>query len=446
MKISLNKISAALFNVLALAILVLLSPVATHATDGHFLHGAGPVNEAMGGADTGICLDATGSIAWNPACTAAFIGKRFEFHGTFFVPWRSLSSTVKANAFGPGMPQATLSGTTESGSNFSVMPGFAFVYHPTGSSNAYSVGMLAVSGFGVDYPKNTDFSNPILTPQAPNGFGFGQIKSNYMLVTVPIGIARQLTERFSAGFAAVPSFSMLQVIPAPFSPPVTGGSTMPYYLSAGNRAPAMGGGFNAGAHYAFTKVRLGVSYRSPVWFRQSNWNRKDLAGVSHQMSFKMNLPQVVSIGAGISPSKSTRVGIDARWFNYENTAGFAKSGYNPDGSVAGFGWKNIWAIGGGVQQQVSKSIKIMAGYNYSQNPVPAGLTFFNTPAPAIVQHHASGGFIKSMGKSDFTVTYYHAFQNSITGPWISGQGAIPGTSVTSKMSENSFTFGYGRSF
>jgi len=52
----------------------------------------------------------------------------------------------------------------------------------------------------------------------------------------------------------------------------------------------MGGGFNAGAHYAFTKVRLGVSYRSPVWFRQFNWNRKDLAGVSHQMRFKMSLP------------------------------------------------------------------------------------------------------------------------------------------------------------
>jgi long-chain fatty acid transport protein len=446
MKISLNQISAALFNFLALAVLVLFWPVAAHGTDGHFLHGAGPVNEAMGGADTGICLDATGSIAWNPACTTGFLGRRFEFHATLFTPWRSLSSTVNANAFGPGMPPVTLSGTTESGSNLSVMPGFAFVYHPTGSSNAYHVGMLAVSGFGVDYPQNTDFSNPILTPQAPNGFGFGRIRSNYMLVTVPIGIARQMTERFSVGFSAIPSLSMLQVIPAPFSPPVTAGSTMPYYLSAGNNAPAMGAGFSAGAHYAFEKVSLGVSYRSPVWFRKFNWNRKDLAGGSHAMSFEMNLPQVVSVGGAVSPTKTTRVGVDARWFNYENTAGFAKSGYNADGSVAGFGWKNIGAIGGGVQQQVSKSMKVMAGYNYSQNPVPASLTFFNTPAPAIVQHHVSGGFIKSMGRSDITVTYYHAFQNSITGPWISGQGAIPGTSVTSKMSENSVTFGYGRSF
>lgn len=416
------------------------------ATDGHFLHGAGPVNEAMGGADTGICLDAAGSIAWNPACTARFVGRRFEFHGTVFAPWRSLSSTVDANAFGPGMPSATLSGTTVSRRDMAFMPGFAFIYHPTGSSNSYHLAMLAVSGFGVDYAENTDFSNPILTPQAPNGFGFGRIRSNYMLVTVPIGMARQLTERFSVGFSAVPSLSMLQVIPAPFSAPVSSGSSMPYYLSAGNNAPAFGGGFNAGVHYAFERMALGISYRSPVWFRDFKWDRKDLTGASHTLSFQMNLPQVVSIGTGISLAKKTHLGVDARWFNYANTAGFDEVGYNDEDAVSGFGWKNIWAIGGGIQQQVSKSLKIMAGYNFSQNPVPDRYTFFNTPAPAIVQHHVSGGITQKIGKLDVTATYYHAFQNSISGPWISQMGAIPGTSVTSRMSENSVTIGFGKSF
>lgn len=427
-------------------VLLLAFPVVLSATDGHFLHGAGPVNEAMGGAGTGICLDATGSIAWNPACTARFSGRRFEINATLFVPWRSLSSTVNASAFGPGMPGMTLSGTTVSKRDMSIMPGIAFIYHPSSSANAYHFGMLAVSGFGVDYPGNTDFSNPILTPQAPNGFGFGRIRSNYMLVTVPVGVARQLTERLSVGFSAVPSLSMLQVIPAPFSAPVSAGSSMPYYLSAGNNAPAMGAGFNAGVHYAFDKVNLGVSYRSPVWFRKFNWNRKDLAGNPNALTFQMNLPQVISLGTGISPTKSTRIGVDLRWIDYEHTAGFDEVGYNDDDAVSGFGWKNIWAAGGGVQQKISKSLKIMAGYNYSGNPVPAKYTFFNTPAPAIVQHHLSGGATWSVGKVDLTATYYHAFQNSITGPWISGQGPIPGTSVTSKMSENSVTIGFGKSF
>jgi long-chain fatty acid transport protein len=433
-------------RLLLVASLSLLWSPALFATDGHFLHGAGPVNEAMGGADTGICLDATGSIAWNPACTVSFTGRRFEFHGTIFTPWRSLSSTVDANAFGPGMPAATLSGTTTSHRDMSLMPGFSFVYHRPGSPTAYHAAMLAVSGFGVDYNENTDFSNPILTPQAPNGFGFGRIRSNYMLVTVPVGFSRQLTERLSAGFSAVPALSMLQVIPAPFSAPVTGGSTMPYYLSAGNNAPAVGAGFNAGLHYAVRAVSFGVAYHSPIWFQRFNWNRKDLSGTSHAMSFRMNLPQVVSTGVGIGVTKSTRIGVDARWFDYANTAGFNKVGYNADGSVAGFGWRNIWAVGGGVEQRVSNSTRVIAGYNHSGNPVPAEYTFFNTPAPAIVQHHVSGGIVQAVNKWDVVITYYHAFKNSITGPWISGQGAIPGTSVTSSMSENSLTVGFAKSF
>ncbi len=437
---------AATLKRLAPAALLLLLPVTLSATDGHFLQGAGPINEAMGGADTGLCLDAAGSIAWNPACTAGFFGRRIEIHASLFIPYRSLSSTVDPNAFGPGMPGATLSGTTVSKRDMSVIPGFAFIYHPAGHANSYHLAMLAVSGFGVDYPQNNNFSNPILTPQAPNGFGFGRIRSNYMLVTMPFGIARQLTERLSVGFSAVPSISMLQVIPAPFSAPVAAGSSMPYYLSARNNAPTVGAGFNAGVHYDFGRVGIGVSYRSPVWFRSFKWSSADLSGGSHNLNFKMNLPQVVSMGAGLSVAKNTRVGVDLRWFNYANTAGFDEVGFNDDDSVSGFGWNNIWATSLGVEQKLTKSLKVMAGYNYSQNPVPAKYAFFNMPAPAIVQHHVSGGATWSVGKVDTTVAYYHAFRNSISGPWVSPQGAIPGTSVTSAMSENAVTIGLARSF
>ncbi len=92
-------------------------------------------------------------------------------------------------------------------------------------------------GFGVDYDQNTNFSNPILTPQAPNGYGFGKLRSNYALLTMPIGMSRQVSEHLSAGISVVPAFSMLKVIPSPFATPVTAGSTVPYYLSASKNAP-----------------------------------------------------------------------------------------------------------------------------------------------------------------------------------------------------------------
>ena len=90
---------------------------------------------------------------------------------------------------------------------------------------------------------------------------------------------------------------------------------------------------------------------------------------------------------------------------------------------------------------------MIVGYNFSQNPVPAKYAFLNMPAPAIVQHHVSGGIVQILDSGwDVNATYYHAFRNSLTGPWLSPMGAVPGTSVTSRMSENSLTVGVSRSF
>jgi long-chain fatty acid transport protein len=100
-----------------------------------------------------------------------------------------------------------------------------------------------------------------------------------------------------------------------------------------------------------------------------------------------------------------------------------------------------------VQRQVSASIKLMGGYNFSQDPVPAKYAFLNMPAPAIVQHRVSGGAVKTLPCGwDLDATYYHAFRNTLTGPWLSPQGAVPGTSVTSRMSDKSLTIGMAKSF
>lgn len=402
----------------------------------------------MGGADTGLCLDASGSIAWNPACTLRFDRSRVEAYGIYFIPWRDLSSTVNAGAFGPGTPPVTLSGTTVSHRNASFMPGFAIVWHPQDRRTAWHIAMLAVSGFGVNYDQNTNFSNPILTPQAPNGFGFGKIQSNYALLTVPLGMSREVTDKLSAGISIVPSYSMLKVIPAPFAAPVTAGSTMPYYLSASKSASALGIGVQAGVQYKVNSVlSAGLAWHSPVWFRDFHWNTIDLTGVRQKLAFNLNLPQVVTMGIGLSPSPGTRIGVDARWFNYANTSGFDEAGYDPDDAVAGFGWRNIWAVGGGVEQRVASRTKVIVGYNFSENPIPSQYAFFNTPAPAIVQHHVSGGIEQELRHGcQFNLAYYHAFRNSLSGPWVSQQGPIPGTSLTNRMSENSISFGIAKSF
>ncbi len=403
----------------------------------------------MGGAVAGLCLDATGSIAWNPACPVRLDGKWVEVHGTLFDPWRSLSSTVDANAFGPGFPSQTMSGTTVSKRDMSFMPGVAFIYHAKDSNNAFFFAMLAVSGFGVDYAESTNFSNPILTPQQPNGFGFGRLRSNYALVKIPLGISRRVNNKLSVGFALEPALSMLQVIPAPFVDPVTAGNGgYPYYLPAHNNAPAMGFGFAVGVNYEVNKkVSLGASFDSPVWFMNFNWKSADLTGAVHNLTFNMDLPLVVTAGIGWRPNAKTAIGIDTHWFNYSNTAGFDQIGFDQYGAVKGFGWQNIWAVGAGIQRQISKADKIILGYNYSQNPVPDQYAFFNMPAPAIVQHHLSVGYRhKITATYEINSAYYHAFENSDTSAWYTPAGPVPGTSVTNRMHENSLTIGLSHHF
>ena len=68
---------------------------------------------------------------------------------------------------------------------------------------------------------------------------------------------------------------------------------------------------------------------------------------------------------------------------------------------------------------------------------------YNVPAPAIVQHHISGGIgVNVTRRFNITAAYYKALENSGTGPLMgvdpgTGQPAAFGT-VTNTLSEDSF--------
>jgi len=417
------------------------------ATDGHVMHGAGPVNESMGGAGTGACLDATGSIAWNPACTATFSGSILEGAFEYFIPFRTLSSSIGANAFGVGFPAVSLFGTTQSATNPGMMPAFTYLRHAPKSRNSFHIGLISMAGFGVDYPLDTKFQNAILTPQPPAGMGFGAIDSDYAMMKVPIGASRMITDRLSIGVSIVPALSMLHVSPAPFAAPVsTDGGRSAQYLSASSTAKAAGVGGDVGVHYQlFKSVAVGAAYHSPIRFAAFNWNAADADGNTHKIAFRMDMPQIVSMGIGVTPKEGTLLAVDARWIDYANTQGFSASGFKADGSMAGFGWRNIWTVGGGVQQRVARNVHVRLGYNYSQNPIPSAQSFFNTPAPAIVQHHITAGVTKVLShKNSVHLVYYHVFNNHQTGPYMGPAGPVSGASVTNQLGENSVAVGFTR--
>ena len=82
---------------------------------------------------------------------------------------------------------------------------------------------------------------------------------------------------------------------------------------------------------------------------------------------------------------------DFRYYDYRDTNGFRTAAFNPDGSVAGLGWKSVFGLASGVQYQATDCWFLRMGYSYNQNPISNEVAFFNVASPLIQQHLLSIG-------------------------------------------------------
>ncbi len=408
-----------------------------YATDGHFLHGVGAVNQSMGGAGFALSESLLGTYYLNPAALTRYEGTQIEFGFELFKADRSVSSAFGENG-----------GTTRSKSEFVPIPAMAFSA-PVGDKMVVGLGGLGIGGFGVDYPAAVN-NNFVLAPR-PNGFG--QVYSNFSLLKFTPALAYQVNDQFSIGFSVNVSWATLAVDPAPFaSPAVTMGDGMPqaYYSRATAADGAFGFGFQIGALYDVNEmISIGGAYSSNSWFQDfefnsmyENPNREDF-GLPRDISFRMDVPAVLGAGIGINATPDTVIGVDWKYIFYGSTKGFelenSNMPFDQTGAVTGFGWESINVFAAGVRHTVRPGINVRAGYNFSQNPVPDELSFFNIPAPAIVKHHLTlGAGMQVSPTLTLDFGYYHAFQNEGTGQMWNLMGPMPGSSVTNQMKENSF--------
>jgi long-chain fatty acid transport protein len=405
----------------------------SHATDGHVLHGVGAINQSLGGAGIATSLDAIGSNYNNVSSLSFLKRSSIELGAELFVPDRSLSSSF--GGFG--------SGTVDSKTREAVIPSFGLAYKPGGP---WTFGFTAngIGGFGVDYPASTPGGSPVSLPQ-PNGFG--PIYSNYQLLQLTPSVAYQITDDWSVGEGFNLDWASLAVDPWPATTPNASG-----YPTGTHAASAWGQGFTVGTTYrVLSNLKLGLSFKSPQWFNDFSWNSQYPNGQPKQFSFRLDYPLIVGAGLSYEPTDDLLLAADLKWINYKDTEGFKASNFaaTPNGPyVRGFGWQDIFTFSLGAQYKLNSRFALRGGYNYSENPIPTNQQFFNVFAPAIVQHHLTAGLGFSLTPDlELNAAYYHAFQNQSSGPFISGGNpgfppinqAIPGTQVTNRLSENSFS-------
>jgi long-chain fatty acid transport protein len=426
-----------------LALAAALVPAPARATDGHFLHGVGAVNSALGGAGVATGHSILGAFFVNPAALALFRGTHSELAMELFKPDRTVESAV-----------GTFRGSTRSNSEFVAIPAFGWTTSFRDDRVVVGLGGLGIGGFGVRYA--ADATNPILMPR-PNGFG--QVYSNFSLLKVAPSVAWSVTPKLMFGVALNVDWASLAVDPMPAAAPAAdpGPDGTPftqddraYYSGAAHADGAFGIGAQLGLLYkANEHVALGVSYASPQVFQDFEFDavfeNPNLPSYNtpRTFSFAMDVPAVYAAGISVSPTSAFNVAADVKYITYASTNGFREEGFNQDGSVKGFGWENIAVLALGAQWKANDGLTLRGGYNYSGNPVPDEQSMFNLPAPAIVQHHltAGAGFRVRDGLQ-LNVAAYKAFENSITGSILRPNGPVPGSSVSSSMSETSFLIGF----
>lgn len=429
-------------NIFLLAAGLLFLPLHSFSQNGHIMSGVGAVDQSIGGAGTvAYPLDGLSGLYANPASITAFEGLILDVSIQLLRPNGTIYSSIQQEAFGPGFPGNTISGSTESTAGPFPIPALALTYAPVESRWVFGLSAYGVGGFGVDYEMTP--TNPITTPQAPNGFGFGNIPSEFQLLQIAPTVAFKINEMVSVGFSPILNRSSLEVNPFPAAPPDDGNGDGFFSYPDGPQTSAWGAGYSLGLNIRnLNDFHFGFSYKSIQRFNDLDFNSTDEAGGPREFSFNLDYPSILTAGMGYTGINRVLMAFDVKYIDFARTDGFSGNGYDATGAVRGFGWNSIFVYSAGVQYQLTDRLPVRVGYSYNPCPIDKEDSFFNVSAPAIIEHHLSTGLSYDVTPGiRANAALQLGLKNSTEGQWVGPNGEMPGTMVKNELSTGIFVFG-----
>lgn len=412
---------------LGVALLFVAVPAAARAQPGVYLPGAGAVHGGMAGVSTAAPLDALGALYWNPAAIGRLGRNEASIGGAFVSPDLHVSSSR------PTLGGGVLSGRTRSDNGFPLVPSLGVVFKRDEESPiTLGTGLIALGGGGVNFPG--DATNPILAPTGPLGqVVLGPTFSNMQLLQLNPTVAYQVTDRLVVGAGPTVDITFVSFDPAYFAPPNQIPGTPNTFLSATNARPFWGGGFRAGLVYALTDtLDVGLGFTSEQWLETWKFNSRDNLGNARTLALKATLPTIYSWGVAWRGIDRLTLGVDMRYFDYENTNTFG----TPT-SQGGLGWDSAFAVAVGGNYQATDRVAIRAGYQYNTNPLENTRALFNIQSPAIIQHTISVGTTLTLTEAmSASIGYAYGFKNTITGT----AAQVPNATVGLEAASHSLLF------
>lgn len=427
------------------------APVLACATDGYFSHGYGMQSKGMGGAAVAVAESAFGAAS-NPA-TMVFAGSRFEVGVDLFSPWRKAERTGTP-------PQAGLNGSSDSDSNYFGIPEIAY-NHLVNPNLSWGITVYGNGGMNTDYP-----GNALPAASACQNFNPGQSSYNLLCGTGRLGVdLSQLVVAPSLAFKFAPTQS-IGVAPLAgyqrfkaeglqaFDNPML--STNPGNVTNRGYDSSTGWGVRVGYYGVFAPFAVGVSYTSKMSMQEFG----KYSGLFAE-SGGFDLPSHWAAGVSWHASPQALVTAEYERINYTDAASVGNGSGNllqclggnhasclGGSGGAGFGWHDVNIFKLGVQYDVSPTLTVRGGYNYTQNPIHAEDVTFNILAPGVVQHHITAGATwKIDPASSITAAAMYAFSNDVTGPSFFNNFA-PGLALQEKIQMYEWSLGvqYARRF
>lgn len=409
----------------AIAVVLAVLGAESAFAQGAVLSAAGPVHRSMGGASAAAPVSAIGALYWNPATISGLSHGELEVGLDLLTIHHQVESS-----FGP------FAGATDAEPGTFPLPNFGWVHHVEDTRFTFGLSANSVAGFKTSLP--ADPTNPVLAPQ-PMGLGAVNSEASFMQVSPVLSFAA--TDRLS--IAAGPTITLGQIGVDPFVfDSINGNGTYPSGRASHYH---WGGGVQAGVFYVGDNGwNFGTSIKSPTWMEQFEFQGQDENGLPRTMTADIDLPLILSVGTSLTAFEGWLFAVDVRFIDYANTDGFGDSAtFGADGSLRGLDWSSVFATAFGVQRRLGERFVVRGGYSYNQSPIRDSESFYNVAAPLIYEHILSfGGSYNLCQNVAFNVGYSHYFENTRRGAIMSPIiGAVPGSSVTNRVSADLISFG-----
>ena len=437
-------LSSALFAAFAI-------PSVALATNGYFAHGYGMKAKGMGGASTAMTGDTFGG-ANNPA-TMVWAGNRLDVGVDLFSPRRSVSRQG-STGFG-----GIYDGSVDSDSNYFLIPEFGY-NRMLGWNMSAGVTVYGNGGMNTDYNGTLagGAGAPAFAPScagAPSNmlFGCGKLGVDLVQLIVAPTFAYKVNPNHSFGISPLFAYQRFKV------DGLQAFDELGFTSSPGNTTnkgydSSTGWGVRVGWYGKLSDtVSLGAAYSSRM--RMSPFDKyKGLFAEAGDF----DIPENYNFGIAVKATPKLVIAADIMQINYASVRSVANGVTNSllvippvapnrlgDANGSGFKWRDQTAFKLGAEYEYRPNLALRAGYNYGKSPVRGDSmddVTFNILAPGVVEQHLTLGATWTLAsKNEVTVSYMHAFKNSVTGPSVTALLGVGGTE-TLTMYQNSLGIAY----